>query len=65
MSETPTYPTWLTKEEAAEFLRVRPRTIDRWVAEGLITKHRIADLQSVRFSREELEALVQPVTAGE
>lgn len=74
MSETPSYrfgdcggasPTWLTKEEAAEFLRVRPRTIDRWVAEGIIMKYRIADLQSVRFNKEELETLVQPVQTGE
>jgi excisionase family DNA binding protein len=51
---------WLTKAEAAEYMRVDPRTIDRWAATGRLTKHRVAGVQSVRFSRDELDRLVQP-----
>lgn len=51
---------WLTKNEAAALLRVQPRTIDRWAAEGMITKYRIEGIQSVRFDRDELASLVQP-----
>jgi len=51
---------WLTKAEAADYMRVDARTIDRWASAGRITKHRVAGIQSVRFSRAELDALVQP-----
>lgn len=54
---------WLTKLEAAEYLRVRPRTIDRWVAEGRLTRYKLKGLQSVRFDRAELDRMIQP--AGE
>lgn len=57
---TPASP-WLTKNEAAEYMRVHPRTIDDWAKAGRITRHRIEGLQSVRFRRDELDALVVPV----
>ena len=51
---------WLTKAEAAAYMRVEPRTIDRWVRAGRLTRHRVQGVQSVRFARAELDALVQP-----
>lgn len=56
---------WLTKSEAAGYLRVGSRTIDRYVDQGRITRYRIGDLRTVRFDREELDALVRPATVGE
>lgn len=56
---------WLTKDEAAEHLRVKPRTIDRWAADGKIQKYKIDGLQSVRFDRDELDRLVVPATDQE
>jgi excisionase family DNA binding protein len=52
---------WLTRREAAEYVRVSLETFDRWVAAGKVRKHKVADIQSVRFHREELDALMIPV----
>lgn len=52
---------WLTRQETAKRLRVDPRTVDRWSREGLLTKHKVGDLQSVRFRADQVDALVQPV----
>lgn len=46
---------WLTKAEAAAYMRVVPRTIDRWVESGRITRYRVGT--QVRFKRAELEQL--------
>lgn len=54
---------WLTKAEAAEHMRVSPRTIDAWAEAGRITRHRVEGLQSVRFRRDELDALLVPEAA--
>jgi excisionase family DNA binding protein len=63
MTETTPSP-WLTKAEAAEYMRCSPRTIDAWANAGRITRHRVAGLQSVRFRRDELDSLAEPVPAG-
>jgi excisionase family DNA binding protein len=51
---------WLTRAEAATRARVNARTIDRWADEGRLTRHKADGLQSVRFRREELDALFTP-----
>lgn len=53
---------WMTKAEVAAYHRVGERTVDRWSTEpdARLTRFRIDDLQSVRFSRQEVEALVVP-----
>ena len=56
---------WLTKDEAADHLRVKPRTIDRWAEQGKITKYKVGDLQSVRFDRDELDRLIKPAADQE
>lgn len=52
--------TWLTREEAAERLRVNPRTLDRYARDNKLTKHKVAGTQSVRYRADEVDALVQP-----
>lgn len=49
---------WLTKSEAAHYLRVTTRTIDQWVLAGRITRHHVDGTRYVRFSRKELAELV-------
>jgi excisionase family DNA binding protein len=51
---------FLTKAEAAAYMRVSPRTIDRWAAAGRIQRYRVGTSQSLRFKRAELDALVVP-----
>lgn len=57
-----TEPQYLTREEAAEFLRVSVDTIDRWAASGTIRKHQIKGIRSVRFIRSELSDVIVPST---
>lgn len=52
--------TWMTKKEAAALLRVTTRTIERMVRDGKLIKHTVAGSRSVRFSRSEVEAQLQP-----
>jgi hypothetical protein len=54
----------LTRAEAAEHMactrygrQVNPRTVDRWADQGLIVRHKVGELQWVRFARAELDAL--------
>lgn len=52
---------WLTRAEAAQYLRVSPRTIDRWAKTGIITRHLVAGVaRSSRYLRKELEQMVRP-----
>ena len=44
----------LNKQQVAKIAKVHPRTIDRWVAEGKLTK-RIIGNNSCRFDSKELE----------
>lgn len=54
--------TYKTKAEAAEYLSVSQGTLDRWVRDGKLTRHKIQGTESVRFLTEELDALVVPET---
>lgn len=56
---------WMTKREAADYLRVGHRTVDHYVTEGRLVRHSIAGKpNSPRFARAEVEALVlAPVAA--
>jgi excisionase family DNA binding protein len=60
---------WLTAEEAAEYLRVKPRTLLLWARQGKIVGHRLSGVQRHiwRFRQAELDAsLVSPsVRPGE
>jgi excisionase family DNA binding protein len=60
MSETPAQSPWMTRSEAATYLRVSPATVDRWVREERLEAFKVAGTQSVRFSRAGVEALIAP-----
>src|SRR4051812_30065718 len=51
---------WVTMKEACTYLSVSPSTIERWVAEGRLTKHRVEGHRAVRFSLKELGSLLTP-----
>lgn len=60
-AETP----WLTRVEAAAYLRVSTVKIDRLARRGSLTRYRLKDTPagspgSVRFRREELDSLLIP-----
>lgn len=63
MTERPNYdaPVWLTLAEAADWLRVSPRTVQRYVADGLLTPLRTPGGHP-RFRMADVEAAL--VTAG-
>lgn len=51
---------WLTRAEAAELLRVNPRTIDRWARRGLLQRHYLGDSpRLVRFRAGEVRELAR------
>lgn len=59
MSDEPESP-WMTRSEAATYLRVSPATVDRWARESRLRAYKVAGTQSVRFSVAEIEALIVP-----
>lgn len=50
-----------TRDEAAEYLRVDPRTLDRYIRSGRLKAHRIAGLRTLRIFESDLDALLVPV----
>ena len=45
---------WYTRDEAAEYLRVSTRTLDRWIASGRLRAYR-QSRKLVRLRREDLD----------
>jgi len=52
---------YLSRLEAAAFLRVHPRTLVDYVHRGLLTRHYPRGARAVRYSLEELRAFTYPV----
>lgn len=50
----------MTREEAAKYLRVHVRTLDRWMREGKLPHYRIAGIRTIRIKLSDLEALLTP-----
>ncbi len=50
---------WLTREEAAAYLKINPRTLNRWVQHGKCPRHRTPG-GAPRFLRRELDELLRP-----
>jgi excisionase family DNA binding protein len=48
----------MTKEEAANFLKVSERTVTNWSNQGIIPTYELGD-KSVRFKRKDLEACLK------
>jgi excisionase family DNA binding protein len=51
---------WLTAQEAAEYLKIRPRTLLLWARQGKIPAHRLSGIQRCiyRFLRRELDLML-------
>lgn len=58
-SETP----WLTRQEAATYLRVCPETIDAMIKSGRVRAYR-AGTRILRFRREDLDQALAPDQAA-
>jgi excisionase family DNA binding protein len=58
---TPLTSQWLTASEAAEHLRVKPRTILRWAKSGLVPAHKLSGAARItwRFCAEELDSFIR------
>lgn len=57
---TTTKTRWLTRQETAQRAGVTLRTVDRWLAQGLLTRH-VSAARSVHIDAVELDALLAPV----
>jgi excisionase family DNA binding protein len=51
---------WLTANEAAQYLKVKPRTLLQWVRERKIPAHRLSGVRRCvwRFRKHELDAIL-------
>jgi excisionase family DNA binding protein len=51
---------WLTLNEAAAYLKVRPRTLALWARQGKVPSHKLSGTQRCiwRFLRPELDAML-------
>lgn len=56
---------YITRHQAAHIANVHLRTIDRWLAEGILTSHRIRTGRTVRIERAELDKLLTPTPHGD
>lgn len=54
---------WLTRREAVDRSGRTLRTVDRWLADGLLTRH-VTGTGHVRIDAAELDLLLTPVPAG-
>jgi excisionase family DNA binding protein len=52
--------TYMTREEAAEYLKVSAATLDRYVRQGKLRRLRLAGTRTARFKKGDLDALVEP-----
>jgi excisionase family DNA binding protein len=56
---------WLTASEAAQYLKVKPRTLLQWGREGKIPAHKLSGTKRCvwRFLKSELDAMLMPSSA--
>jgi len=56
---------WLTAIEAAQYVKVKPRTLLQWARERKIPAHRLSGTQRCvwRFTKHELDATLCPSSA--
>jgi excisionase family DNA binding protein len=58
--------TWLTVNEAAQYLSVKPRTLAQWARQGTIKGYVLSGTERVtwRFLRSDLDAKLLPPTVA-
>jgi len=51
---------WLTATEAAQYLKVKPRTLLLWVRQGRVPAHRLSGIERCiyRFLKSELDSML-------
>ncbi len=56
---------WLTANEAAEYLKVKPRTLLQWTRERKVPAHKLSGTKRCvwRFLKSELDAMLFPSSA--
>lgn len=56
---------WLTSIEAAQYLKVRPRTPLQWARENKVPAHKLSGIRRCvwRFLKAELDAMLLPSSA--
>lgn len=50
---------WYTRDEAAEYLRMDPRSLDRYIKDGHLKVHRAAGIGNPRINKVDLDSLMQ------
>lgn len=56
---------WYTRAEAADYLRVHPATLDRYVRQGLLRRHKLRGVAHARYSASDLAAMHEPMEPGQ
>lgn len=56
---------WMNRQEAAEYLRISPPSLDRWMREGRVKFYKAAGQRSVRFRRDDLDAVMEVQTPAQ
>jgi excisionase family DNA binding protein len=58
---------WLTANEAAVYLKIKPRTVLKWAKAGVIPAHSLSGQKRVtwRFLKSELDAMLCAPSAAE
>lgn len=58
---------WLTLEEAAAYLKIRPRTLAFWARQRKVPAHRLSGTRRCiwRFLRSELDAMLTPPSGAQ
>jgi excisionase family DNA binding protein len=56
---------WLTANEAAQYLKIKPRTLLQWARERKVPSHRLSGVERCvwRFLKTELDAMLLPSSA--
>jgi excisionase family DNA binding protein len=49
---------WLTVKEGADYLRVHPQTLRRWIKAGKVRVYRI-NRRIIRFRKEDLDSFIE------
>ena len=53
---------YLSVRQTADLLSLSTRTIHRYIKQQILPAYRIADQPTIRIKREDVEALLKPVT---
>lgn len=53
---------WATRDEAADYIRVSKKTIDRWITDGKLTRYNAG--HGVRLDLDELDELLRRNASG-